>query len=202
MSVISVYKRFLSSTYRLRLKADAIYSIPVNHADWRFSYASVTLISELWQAWGRFCFDIIMESCRGTRLRDGTVVSQRIANNTRQRIAYEVAEYNRNRTPHLTRRFSYLSQEPTWGDVNMLLKVLPGLGVSNRNRLTMAFGISTQAPKHLQIVRNACFHMNNETMKKVKNIQPFYIGTLKKHPSELRAGLAKLGRCISEEDAL
>jgi hypothetical protein len=185
MPLISVYRKFLLNTFRLRYKADAIYSIPVNHEDWRFHYASMSLISETWQAWCRFCCEVIQESCRGTQLRNGTLVPRRTADNSRERIAYEILEYARSQTPRPAKRFTYLSQEPTWGDVNLLLRALPRLGVSNSPQLITAFGISTQAPAHLQIVRNACFHMNRETIKKVRSIQPFYVGTVNHHPCEL-----------------
>lgn len=185
MPLISVYRNFLLNTLRLRYKADKIYSIPVSHEDWRFRYASMALISETWQTWCRFCHDVIMESCIGTQLRDGTLVPPRAANNSPQRVAYEVSEYARSRIPHPTRQFRYLSQDPTWGDVNVLLRALPRMGVLNSAQLITAFGISTQAPTHLQIVRNACYHLNIETIKKVRSIQPFYMGTVKHHPCEL-----------------
>lgn len=185
MPLVSVYRNFLLNMFRLRGKAETIYNIPVSHEDWRFRYASMSLISETWQAWCRFCHDVVLESCRGTQLRDGTSVPPRRADNSRLRVAYEISEYARNNTPHPHRRFTYLSQEPTWGDVNILLRALPRLGISNRVQLITAFGISTQAPTHLQIVRNACYHMNSETIHRVRSIQPFYIGTVSHHPCEL-----------------
>ena len=56
---------------------------------------------------------------------------------------------------------------------------------SNSSALLTAFGISLQAAKHLQIVRNACVHLNNESMDSVKRLQPFYIGSVNIHPVEL-----------------
>ena len=184
MPLILVYRNFLLNTLRLRRKVDTIYRIPVNHEDWRFRYASMTLISETWQTWCRFCCEVIMASCRGTHLRNGTLVLPRPANNNRQRVSYEISEYARSHTPLQNKQNAYLSQEPTWGDVNVLLRALPRLGVSNSVLLITAFGISTQAPTHLQIVRNACYHLNSETIRKVRSIQPFYIGTVN-HPCEL-----------------
>jgi hypothetical protein len=67
----------------------------------------------------------------------------------------------------------------------MLLRTIPNLGITNSTRLITAFGISAQSPLHLQIVRNACNHLNSETMQKVRAIQPYYVGTVSQHPCEL-----------------
>lgn len=113
------------------------------------------------------------------------IVSARSGNNSRQRIAYEVLTLSRNQTPHPTNVARFTYQEPTWGDVNMLLRTLPNMRISHSIRLITALGISVQSPLHLQIVRNACNHLNNETMQQVRSIQPYYIGTVHQHPIEL-----------------
>ena len=185
MSLCKEYRRFLNNTHRIRSKAETASNIPSTHDDWRFKYASVAILSEMWQSWCRFCYSIVLASCRGTNNRDGTIVPPRAAENSRGRVAYEVYEYARGRIPRKNNRFRYLSQEPTWGDVNMLLRALPDLGLSNSAKLITAFGISTQSPSHLQIVRNACYHLNSETIGQVRSIQPFYIGRVNRHPYEL-----------------
>jgi hypothetical protein len=113
------------------------------------------------------------------------VVPPRTVDNSWQRVAYEISEYAYKRTPQPNFRYIHLSQEPTWGDVNLLLRALPRLGVFNSAQLITAFGISTQAPTHLQIVRNACYHRNSETIQRVKSIQPYYVGAVNHHPYEL-----------------
>jgi hypothetical protein len=183
--MISLYRQFLTSMHRLKCRADAIYGMPGSHQDWRFRYASITILSEVWQTWCRFCAQLIVSFCCGTQLRDGTIVSSRPGNNSRQRIAFEISELSRGRIPHRTNVARFTYQEPTWGDVNLLLRVLPSLGISHYSRLITALGISVQSPSHLQIVRNACNHLNSETMQRVKAIQPYYIGSVNQHPCEL-----------------
>lgn len=183
--MINHYRAFIQSIYRLRRKTDAIYSVPGSHQDWRFHYASVNLVSELWQTWSRFCRQLIILSCNGACLRNGGTVAPRTGDNTWQRIAYEVAEYGRGHSPQVGKKIYYRYQEPTWGDVNVLLKAIPHLRLSNSTMLLTALGVSLQAPKHLQVVRNACHHLNNETMNKVRSLQPFYMGPVKHHPIEI-----------------
>jgi hypothetical protein len=185
MSIVFLYRQFLANTNRLKCKMNAIYAIPRNHQDWRFQYASVALLSELWQVWCRFCCQLMVSICMGTQLRDGTIVSGRPGNNNRNRVAYEVLTLSRGGTPASTKVCSYIYQEPTWGDVNMLLRALPLMNISHSSHFITAFGISVQSPSHLQIVRNACNHLDNENMKKVRAIQPYYIGSANKHPYEL-----------------
>lgn len=182
--MISVYHDFIRNTYRLRSKADAIYAIPRNHQDWRFKYASISLISEIWQCWCRFCYEVIYQSCRGTQLRNGSTIPQRLSDNSRQRIAYEIKEFSHGHTPKPRQRLRYKSEEPTWGDVDLLLRAIPYLGIANSTELTTAFGISVPSPSHLQIVRNACNHLDSETMQRVRSIQPYYIGSIQQ-PYEL-----------------
>ncbi|MBF0456415.1 MAG: hypothetical protein HQK99_00785 [Nitrospirae bacterium] len=180
-----LYKRFTNETADLRNLAVQIIDAPKHHRDWRFKYASVSLISELWQVWCKFCREIIILSCSGTLNRDGSLVAGRSGDNTWQRIAYEFKEYAPGKPLKSTGRINSMWKQPTWGDINKFLSVIPSLGISNEVTLTNAFGCNLQAPKHLQIVRNACLHLNAETFKNVTDLLPFYIGFAINHPFEL-----------------
>ena len=48
-AMTKLYRDFIHSTSRLYNKAEIIATSPINHRDWRFRYASITLISEMWQ---------------------------------------------------------------------------------------------------------------------------------------------------------
>ena len=50
---------------------------------------------------------------------------------------------------------NYRRQEPTWGDQDVLLTVIPVLSPNNAQNLLTGFGLSAYGPKHIQIVRNA-----------------------------------------------
>jgi hypothetical protein len=180
-----VYKNFIKSTYRLRKKAESINVIPPNHQDWRFGYVSTTLISEIWQAWCKFCYNVIEKSCSGTTLRNGIIVPRRALDNSWGRIAYEVKEYGLSRVPRPAGKILYKYQEPTWGDVDKLLRAIPNMHLANSAKLISALGIAAIAPSHLQITRNACYHLNPETMQKVRSIQPHYRGVVRQYPYEL-----------------
>jgi hypothetical protein len=135
--------------------------------------------------WSRFCRQLLILSCNGAYLRDGTLVAPRTGDNTWQRIAYEVVEYGKRHKPKPHAKISYRSQEPTWGNVDLLLRAIPSMNLSNSARLLTALGVSLQAPTHLQIVRNACYHLNNETVSNVNSLLPYYIGTINCHPIEI-----------------
>ncbi len=162
-----------------------IIDVPESHRDWRFKYASVSLISELWQVWCDFCREIIILSCNGTYNRDGSPVTGRSGDNTLQRIAYEFKEYAQNRIPKPSKVTTFSWQQPTWGDIDKFLIVIRSLGIANVVTLTDAFGSSLQAPRHLQIVRNACQHLNTDNFNKVKGLLPFYLASPINHPFEL-----------------
>lgn len=124
-------------------------------------------------------------SCSGTFSRDGSSVTRRLGGNTWQRIAYEFKEYARSKTPEPAKSIVSMWQQPTWGDMDKFLSVVPKLGIANAATLTNAFGCSFQAPKHLQIVRNACQHLDMETFNEVRRLIPLYIAYPINHPSEL-----------------
>lgn len=98
----------------------------------------------------------------------------RPGDNTWQRIAYEAKQSVLGNRIHPTRTITYHRQEPTWGDQASLITIVNTLQPNNANTLITAFGLPLQGGKHLQIVRNACFHKNEETLSSVKSISIYY----------------------------
>jgi hypothetical protein len=78
-----------------------------------------------------------------------------------------------------------MRQQPTWGDVNVLVSAIPRLGIHNDSTLLSAFGSSLYGPIHLQKVRNACAHINSETMNDLRSLAAYYVSRQLNHPTEV-----------------
>jgi len=100
-------------------------------------------------------------------------------------VAYEAKRYAKGKSITPTGRINYRRHEPTWGDVSFLLNAIPGLNTSNMTELMLGFGVSLAGPEHLQIVRNACAHIDKESMADVRSISSYYVGKSLKHPVEI-----------------
>lgn len=117
--------------------------------------------------------------------RSGTIISPRITDNSWERVAYEAKQVLRGYTVSPTKKLSKRRLEPTWGDQNVLIKVIPVLAPSNTTDLLSGFGLPFYAHRHIQIIRNACAHLNSETIADVRNLLPFYKGRKFSHPLDL-----------------
>lgn len=179
------YRDLLKKHANLRKRAESIYTWPAIQPDWEFKYLSTSLLSDVWQNWCLFCRTIIMKSCMGTQTRAGINIPPRRGLNSWQRISYEANQALRGHTVHPSRTINFMRHEPTWGDQSALLRIISALTPQNQGDLLTGFGLSLYAPRHLQIVRNACFHINSETMSEVRRLVAFYIGTGLSHPTDI-----------------
>ena len=183
--MIAAYKHFIKKNSSLRKRAEQVYMWPNDRPNWEFRYLSFSIISEIWQNWGSFCRSTILVSCNGTRTRTGTLIPKRPGMNSWQRIAYEALQAARHRPVNPGRIISFRRHEPTWGDQNVLVRAIPVLSPANSADLLAAFGLPFYAPKHLQTVRNACAHMDAETMSEVRRLALYYSGHSLSHPTDI-----------------
>lgn len=181
----STHRDLLKKHACFRKRAEAIYAWPTSHPDWEFKYLSTSLLSDVWQNWCLFCRTIIMKSCMGTQTRSGANIPPRAGLSSWQRISYEAKQATQGNTIHPSRTIIFMRHEPTWGDQSVLLRAIPSLAPHNASALITGFGLSLYAPKHLQGVRNACFHINSETMSEVRRLVAFYVGRGLSHPSDI-----------------
>lgn len=179
------YRRLMKYFQKTRDRLNQIYKWPTANPPWQKLYFCYWVVFDIWQQWNNFCREIVLLSCCGTLTKSGRRVSKRVADNSWNRIAYEVKEYAGSRIPGQFSKINYRRHEPTWGDINVLLKSLPRLNPSNLGDLINGFGVSLSGPKHLQIVRNACAHLNAESMDDVKRISISYVGKSIKHPVDI-----------------
>lgn len=173
--MIRAFKSFYKKSYRFYVIANQTMLSSENLTDFEYKYITYSLISEIWKAWCLFCREIIFLSCSGTTTRNGIVVPARSSrDNAIQRIAYEANQARRGSRVHPNKRCTFIRQEPTWGDQNLLVTIIPSLSPSNAVTLQSGFGSVSTVPQHLQIIRNYFAHSNSETALELKQVSKYY----------------------------
>lgn len=141
------------------------------------------LLSRVWQTWGAFCRLCVCESCLGTINGLGAVVPKHALALSEAHVSAAAIRAKSKASPPIwgatntTLRF-----EPTWGDVDVLAKIIPHLGPTNQGQLLAAFSGGSQSAKALQLIRNAAAHNNLQTMGDVHNIRSRYLVFPITHP--------------------
>ena len=147
-----------------------------------FKYLSEGIISDAWQSWCCFCRSVIHYSCNGATRRNGTVIQKRNTLNSWQRIGYEAAHAA---SPRIKPNgvLTHIRNEPTWGDISKIIDIINTLNPNNKSQLNTAFGLPIFGPKHMQIIRNACQHKNQETMTEARRVYSYYSARTNNPPS-------------------
>jgi hypothetical protein len=142
------------------------------------------LISYAWQAWCRFCRDLIMHSCLGAQTKAGALLPVTAVPATVQRISYLAIRGNKGHATAPLATNAVWRFEPTWGDVAALVRIIPVANPANATQLLTTFGGVTTGPAHLQKVRNACHHLNDQSFAEVKGLQLYYLSSPIRFPAE------------------
>jgi hypothetical protein len=141
------------------------------------------LLSRVWQSWSAFCRSTVCESCLGTTNAFGSVVVAHPKAASEAHVSGASIRAKSTATaPTWGTSNSVLRHEPTWGDVDVLSKVISRLGPSNQSQLLAAFSGGSQSAKALQTIRNATAHNNNQTMTAVNGIRSRYVTFPVTHP--------------------
>ena len=198
--MLALYTTFLTDTGPIQQHARDVKAELGQLEAWRIRYFGEGLLADLWQTWSGFCREVVMKSCQGCITRPGRVIPARTVDNHERRIGYEAAQAARGRPIAVGSRISSLRHEPTWGDTQKLVPMLPILNPVNLNQLIGAFGGPSQGPKHLQIIRNACFHNHVENLSDARAIGLIYGAGGIATPSELVWHLnARTGQYVFHE---
>jgi hypothetical protein len=75
-----------------------------------------------------------------------------------------------------------LRQEPTWGDTDVLQKILPRLQPANAAKLVAAFSSVHSRAKAIQLIRNGAAHSHSENMADILQMQSAYVAFRISHP--------------------
>lgn len=165
----NIIQDFKKKKLRLENRAHQILDISSKIDYWKYRYLSESLIQETWQDWVTFCRTIVLKSCQGCKCIDGKVISPRLGNNTWQSIGF-IFKFHK---PGLLNN-SFI--EPTWGDIDKLLRAITTLKMGNENALISSFGLTNlnESAKHLQTVRNSIAHKNAANINQFQNLQIYY----------------------------
>lgn len=151
------------------VKSAELQSLIGRVPDWQHRYLTESLVSEIWLTWCLFSRHLIHKSLRGGKARDNTTISPRVGDNSWQRIGHECARASQanNHQTATPANFS-MRKEPTWGDINSLIKIISALSPANSGQLLTAFGLPFVGPKHIQIVRNCSAHKTVENLMSLR----------------------------------
>jgi hypothetical protein len=142
------------------------------------------LLSYTWQAWCRFCRDLVVYSCLGAQTKAGVVLPVSVAPASQERVSYLAIQAKRGKPAAAGHTNAVWRYEPTWGDVSVLVKIVTLANPANTSQLLATFGGVTKGPLHLQRVRNASAHLNDQSFADLLAIQLYYLGSPIRFPCE------------------
>lgn len=142
------------------------------------------LLSHLWQSWNLFCRDIVISSALGANTNAGILTTSPYSGLTEPEVAFVSQQLSRNHAIGTIRPLSGRHFEPTWGDSQKINRISVGIAASNSSSLASAFG-GILLISDLQKCRNACAHLNSESLALVANARVRYDDTSLRHPSEM-----------------
>lgn len=143
------------------------------------------ILSRLWQTWCYFCRRCVIDSCMGTVDGAGAVVVALPQAATEAHVSGAAIRAKRAIHPPFGGAVNnILRLEPTWGDTDMLTKIIPCLQPSNQSQLMAAFSHGHSAAKSLQLIRNAASHDNVETRGELQVLWSQYVVFPISHPTQ------------------
>lgn len=142
------------------------------------------LLSRCWQAWCGFCRTCVISSCLGTANHVGIQIPalpQATSESTVSGAA--IRAKSRPRPPYWGTPNTLLRGEPTWGDVDVLARILTRLSPGNARQLLAAFSSGAPSAKAIQLIRNGTAHNNSETRAELLRLQSAYVVFAISHPT-------------------
>ncbi|KRR14994.1 hypothetical protein [Bradyrhizobium valentinum] len=143
------------------------------------------LLSRVWQAWGIFARTCVVGSCVGTVSTAGNVIAalpDALSDAHVSGAAIRVK--NKANPPYWGAPNSVLRWEPTWGDVDVLTRVLVGLKPTNHQQMLAAFSSSHASAKALQVIRNGSAHNHSQNMADIMGLRSAYRVFPINHPTQ------------------
>lgn len=134
------------------------------------------LLSRVWQAWNIFCRNCVIESCVGTTDAAGVTIAGLPTALTEAHVSAAAIAAKKGRTrSYWTTTNTLLRAEPTWGDVDVLIRILTGLVPTNAATMLAAFSSSYQSAKAIQTIRNGAAHNHIQNMNEIQNLRSAYL---------------------------
>lgn len=184
ISLDDIQKRFLQ-----RLKtADGAFERHIVDPSLKYRFDCYALqeglLSNLWQSWNLFCRDVLIASAYGANTATGALTTSPYSGRPEAEISYVSTKLSKQQTIGTIKPLAGRHLEPTWGDAVKLNRISVGIGTSNSSTLASAFS-GVRLISDLQICRNACSHMNSETVALVAAARIRYEDTSLRHPSQM-----------------
>ncbi len=142
------------------------------------------LLSRVWQAWCKFCRSCVIESCVGTVNGAGVAIAALPDAASEAHVSgAAIRAKTKPNPPYWGVQNTVLRAEPTWGDVDVLVKVLTRLRPLNCSPLLAAFSSSHPSAKALQLIRNGAAHNNAQNLYDIQALRSAYIVFPIVHPT-------------------
>lgn len=142
------------------------------------------LLSRTWQTWNIFWRNCIIESCVGTTDAAGQIIAGLPSAVSEEHVSgAAIAAKKQPKGPYWGSTNALLRVEPTWGDVDVLTKILTRLVPTNSVKLLAALSSSHASAKALQTIRNGSAHNHAQNVSAIENMRSAYVVFPITHPT-------------------
>ena len=142
------------------------------------------LLSHVWQAWNGFCRECIIDSCVGTVDANGvTIPGLAPAASEAHVSSAAIRAKKQSAPPYWGQVNTVLRSEPTWGDVDVLTKIITRLRPVNGSKMLPAFSSAHANAKALQVIRNGAAHTNVQTLGEINAMRSSFLVFPMLHPT-------------------
>lgn len=143
------------------------------------------ILSRAWQIWCGFCRQCVVESCIGTTNGAGVGIAPQPQAASEHHVSAAAIKAKKLSAiaPYWGSTNTILREEPTWGDVDILVRIVPRLAPTNASQLLAAFSSSHPSAKALQTIRNGAAHDNVQSRAEILSLQSKYVVFPIGHPT-------------------
>lgn len=142
------------------------------------------LLSRVWQAWSSFCRTCVIESCMGTTDAAGAAIAALPDAASEEHVSgAAIRAKQRGNAPLWGSTNAILRQEPMWGDVDVLSRIINRLQPTNSGKMLAAFSSGYQCAKALQSVRNGAAHNHSQNLGDILRLRSAYLVFPIGHPT-------------------
>jgi hypothetical protein len=142
------------------------------------------LLSRVWQAWSSFCRTCVIESCMGTTDVTGAAIAPIPDAASEEHVSGAAIQAKRGLAPLWGSTNAILRLEPTWGDVDVLSRIINRLQPANSGKMLAAFSSGSQSAKALQSVRNGAAHNHTQNLGDILKLRSSYLVFPIGHPTQ------------------
>lgn len=161
-----------------------IMATPSGQVDHTQRYLVEGVISDAWQAYCDFSREICFASAMGSTTKNSVALASTINPVSWERASYLSLAGAKGQPLKAVALNAEKWKEPTFGDSDKIGNIIAALNPGNTTALKQGLLSGSTGPKHCQIVRNACAHKNDQTLKTVTDLASQYIAHPITWPSE------------------